>query len=289
MSIRYVKTRAKTPQGCRISVANSTILTSSGVSSLDELFGGGIPLGSVVMLNQDRSSGYALLLVKYFIAQGLAFDHTALLCSLDIDTHALVTDLMGIVTGKASTTVTEEDNEEYVPSPTGTFVGRSPGQLRANRSTPQGEDMRIAWRYRSLGQFSSSLNIDSNKTSTTYCHTFDLTRRIAPEILNKASIMLIDASNISDGSNNNLKRILDSVCEILSDPAYDSSKVGGSQKVLRVAIHSLCSPMWEGTTSDVYLNYPGLLQVYSRLENGNQGQKLRMYDDDSSVLLRTRL
>jgi elongator complex protein 4 len=146
------------PVGTRISVHNGQTLTSSGVASLDELMGGGIPLGRILLLKQDNFSGYSNLLLKYFIAQGIALKHEISLVSLDNSPMELLSELMRVVEPSIS-----DNDEEYVP-PIQRGVGRTLGSLRPNSS----EKMTIAWRYEKQGQFSqmsaknnpSSLNIN---------------------------------------------------------------------------------------------------------------------------------
>ena len=60
-------------------------LVSFGLSDVDDLFGGGVPLGSVVLIGADarddsgrRNSGNASTLVRYFLAEGVASRHAAL-------------------------------------------------------------------------------------------------------------------------------------------------------------------------------------------------------------------
>ena len=60
-------------------------LVSFGLSDADDLFGGGVPLGSVVLIGADahddsgrRDCGNASTLVRYFLAEGVASNHAAL-------------------------------------------------------------------------------------------------------------------------------------------------------------------------------------------------------------------
>ena len=60
-------------------------LVSFGLSDADDLFGGGVPLGSVVLIGADprddsgrRDCGNANTLVRYFLAEGVASKHAAL-------------------------------------------------------------------------------------------------------------------------------------------------------------------------------------------------------------------
>ncbi|KAJ8463312.1 hypothetical protein ONZ51_g10335 [Trametes cubensis] len=62
------------PTGTRTSPGSiATIITSTGIPSLDDILGGGLPLScSLLVLAPDAHSAYGELVLKYFAAQGLA-------------------------------------------------------------------------------------------------------------------------------------------------------------------------------------------------------------------------
>ncbi len=63
--------------GTRVSSSNSQLLlTSTGIPSLDDILGGGLQLGTdILLLNPDPHSSHATLVQKYCISQGLASGH----------------------------------------------------------------------------------------------------------------------------------------------------------------------------------------------------------------------
>ena len=85
MASRFQKKSApKIPSipGTRASLFNYQLLTSTGVPGLDQLLGGGLPLGTVALLQDiphrtDQESGqhYSQLLVQYFLAEGFFHKH----------------------------------------------------------------------------------------------------------------------------------------------------------------------------------------------------------------------
>ena len=85
MASRFQKKSApKIPSipGTRASLFNYQLLTSTGVPGLDQLLGGGLPLGTVALLQDiphrtDEESGqhYSQLLVQYFLAEGFFHKH----------------------------------------------------------------------------------------------------------------------------------------------------------------------------------------------------------------------
>lgn len=133
--------------GCRPSLYTGLPLTSTGVPSLDDLLGGGVPLESSLLVVEDADAGYAKLLLKYWIAQGLAVGQDVVVVgsSLDAggDPKEIVKKLMGTggndarqaaEKGKAKATHAVESDEEGMQ-------GRK-----------QGGNMKIAWRYEGLGK-----------------------------------------------------------------------------------------------------------------------------------------
>ena len=80
MASRFQKKSApKIPSipGTRASLFNYQLLTSSGVPGLDHLLGGGLPVGTVALLQdiphqtfEDSGQNYSQLLVQYFLAEG---------------------------------------------------------------------------------------------------------------------------------------------------------------------------------------------------------------------------
>lgn len=65
------RTPLATIPGTRPSPYNSLPLVSLGLTALDDLLGGGVPLSTSLLLCSDHPTTYAALLLKFFIAQGL--------------------------------------------------------------------------------------------------------------------------------------------------------------------------------------------------------------------------
>lgn len=130
----------KLPPGLRSSPSSSKILlTSSGVSSLDDVLGGGIQLGtSFLLLGPDPHSAHCELLHEYFIAQGLASAQNVLV--FDPFGKDLVESCMWV----AGDTGFLPDDEELEDAQ---------------------EKVKIAWRYERLQKFKTTV---SSKSSDQY-------------------------------------------------------------------------------------------------------------------------
>ena len=134
------KTGIKTevPIGTRPSPSSpSTFLTSTGIPSLDDILGGGLPLScSALILAPDLHSAYGELVHNYFLAQGLAVGHNIVL--VDEDPLRVFDECMWTPTSF----VAEEDKKE----------------IEADR---QEEKIKIAWRYETMKQFQTT--VESNQ------------------------------------------------------------------------------------------------------------------------------
>lgn len=60
---------------------NGQVLISTGVAGLDKLLGGGLPLGSLLLIIEDAHSQQHLSLLKCFLAEGVCCKHSLALIS----------------------------------------------------------------------------------------------------------------------------------------------------------------------------------------------------------------
>ena len=178
------------PPGVRVSPYNSTLLLSTGIPSLDDVLGGGVPAGSILLIEEDTDTSYAKLLLRYWIAQGLASQHDVAVISsgLDMSPQAILaklpfaeddTDDANDAGSSTSATVAmplEEplanDDEEDTPS-NDTNTGPSTSAL------PQ-SSMKIAFRYEGMKKYETSVAdvnaLLSAASAVPFCSRFDLTK-----------------------------------------------------------------------------------------------------------------
>lgn len=167
-------------------------LVSCGLSDVDDLLGGGVPLGSVILLGTDtgddstnRDCGNASTLIRYFVAEGVASGHTTLWMPPRRMNRSHAKTLPKVVDADANA----KDDDK-------------------NTKDAKNEDdgLRIAWQYRRYLQQGKSLDdsrvggrgvgglaagvsatggseVGKEKKNTggvrrlpSMCHTFDLTR-----------------------------------------------------------------------------------------------------------------
>ncbi|EDV57869.1 putative elongator complex protein 4 [Drosophila erecta] len=77
------RTVQKPIRGTRTSPHTAQVITSSGNPSLDVVIGGGLPMGSICLIEEDRFMTHAKVLAKYFLAEGVISKQEIFLGSLD--------------------------------------------------------------------------------------------------------------------------------------------------------------------------------------------------------------
>ncbi|KAN0128381.1 PAXNEB domain containing protein [Lactarius tabidus] len=218
MSTFRRKTSSKTADlfaGTRTSsFSSSTIFTSSGIVSLDDILGGGLPLScSLLVIAPDTHSSYGELVQKYFISQGLVAGQKV--CVIDEEPEQFVSKCMWPSNGAPSPAVTTaEENDEM-------------------DETDHEPKVTIAWRYEHLKQFQTTVST-SKSTADDFCRAFDLTQRIPGLFLDQAKkssqLVLLNASR-------DWKRLIDVIAESLGTSSQDAVPI-------RICIPLLGSPGW---------------------------------------------
>lgn len=219
------KTRARVIQipGTKASLYNNQLLISTGIPSLDQVLGGGIAVGTVLLVEEDVYGSYARLMLKYFCAEAVMTGQSLLLISADIDPEQMLKELPGPILD-------------------------DPGKGAALENEITDTDkMMIAWRYRHLPKFQSS------PTGIKFGHYYDLTKNMDYDL-----VKTIDVTCVRNTSNDDLRRKKEGTQ--VNNPAYinlletiqNKIEVGGfgtgstaeKRNILRIALHSVGSPLW---------------------------------------------
>jgi elongator complex protein 4 len=136
---RRVQSNQATPVKGAITspIAPSLLQISTGIPSIDDLLGGGLPLGNIMtILAPDIHSAWGELIARYFIAQGLSSDQRILVA--DQQPEQLVSGCMWHPGSKAEI-ASEGDNQ-------------------GNKEAESEEKVKIAWRYEQMGQFKTTVD-----------------------------------------------------------------------------------------------------------------------------------
>ncbi|CEP19666.1 hypothetical protein [Parasitella parasitica] len=267
---RNVDQQPKLPSGSRLSAYNGQLLISTGVPSLDDILGGGQPVGTIMLIKEDRATTYAQLLLKYYIAQGISSGHHCAIASRDEDPEEMLKTLMWL-----STTDKDDDDLE---------------KIKNAHTDAESDRMKIAWRYSHLKRFETGVKAksaspvpqeqlaasgkleESRKTADEpkpYCSQFDLTKRVPPEVLEEANttVMQWGIVDADEKNQDDYKTLIDKVRKVVLDGNFSSAipvAPGTPRHALRVAIHSLASPTV--VTLPAYL-YDEVPNVMKRIEH----------------------
>lgn len=120
--------------------STQTHVTSTGIASLDDLLGGGLPLScSLVIAAPDVHSSYGELVLRYFVSQGLVSGHrVCLIGGSEDELGKFVKDCMWLPKDSQSNGNDEE---------------------REGDDDDELQKVKIAWRYEKMQQFKTTVGI----------------------------------------------------------------------------------------------------------------------------------
>ncbi|KAJ2608635.1 Elongator subunit elp4 [Coemansia sp. RSA 1365] len=233
----------KPPPATRLNPHSAQLLVSTGVPSLDDVLGGGLPVGGILLIEEDRQTDYSSTLLSYFASQAIAAGHE--LCIVDADQE-----------------VTLKDQLPGWASP----VQEMQTASRLNDTPPvqntSDDSMKIAWRYQNLPRVdgdgddydSKKAKDSSTLTDVPFCERFDLSLRISPKAIENATIEILAGANLLSASNEDhggdtYECVLGKIAQLVEDRFSSLKPVvpGASRNILRIEIRSLGSGFWQGS------------------------------------------
>ncbi|GJE85779.1 PAXNEB-domain-containing protein [Phanerochaete sordida] len=219
------KTTAKQPDappGTKpLAGAAGVHITSTGIPSLDDILGGGLPLRCTqLVLAPDAHSAYGELVQKYFVAQGLAAGQDV--CVVHECPRAFVEACM------------------WTPAAPGVLPAAAHADEDEEKAAEGDAKIKIAWRYEQMKQFQTTVPA-SNQSGDDFCQVFDLTSRIPPVAVDAAiSKQQLSFIEVGQSTERPLRRVLNQIVELLGPEESETN----SRKALRVCIPALGSPAW---------------------------------------------
>lgn len=151
--VQEVETRIS---GCKAWVNTGLGIVSSGSRDLDELLGGGVPLGSTVLYQTDSYSTYAHSLLAYHCAESLSHQHQTAVLTWSKEAH--------------------QKFVESLPSNRNLDPDLPPSEEAEKKK--EGSGLTIAWQYdKYLKQQKSTYNTMTPSGSLPFCCSFDLSKR----------------------------------------------------------------------------------------------------------------
>ncbi|XP_015583522.2 elongator complex protein 4 isoform X1 [Ricinus communis] len=191
---------------------NGTFFVSSGISDLDKILGGGIPLGSLVMVMEDAEAPHHMLLLRNFMSQGLIQNQPLLYSSPSKEPRVFLGTL---------------------PSPSSS----KDDKLRKHHPEEE-KGLRIAWQYKKyFGE--NQQTFDGHRDSKQeFCNDFDLRKPLERHFF---SGQRVDCVSVNDSPN--LATLQDRCSAFLAQ--FPQRNDGGISSIGRIAIQSLCAPQCE--------------------------------------------
>lgn len=217
---KCAKTATRSIPGTKLSPLSVETVLSCGVSALDHILGGGLPLGGILLVEEDAFGTYCKQLLKYYVAEGIEQNHRIYFASSDIEPSKFFRELPKALyscADKAATTTAS--------------------------STSDG-DLKIAFRYERMAKQDSLLDYEELD------HVFDLSERIESTKLAEACTATFDpCENVGKPADRQAGSVLaPNYASVLADVNMLVEKGNEdrslSPRAIRIALHDLCSPAW---------------------------------------------
>ncbi|KAH8285818.1 hypothetical protein KR018_009496 [Drosophila ironensis] len=154
----FRKRAAMQISGTRTSQHTAQVITSFGNPYLDVVIGGGLALGSICLIEEDRFTTHAKVLAKYFMAEGVVTNHEIFLGSLDDVPSEMLRRLPAPIIAQFNF-----DGDEVLGE-----LGEEKRAVAAFGDDAETNGLRIAWRYNDLPL------VNSNDTQASIGHHFNL-------------------------------------------------------------------------------------------------------------------
>ncbi|CAE6387354.1 unnamed protein product [Rhizoctonia solani] len=191
----------------------------SGLSSIDDILGlNGLPTGQVLLVRApDPHSAWGSMVSRYFVAQGFVSGEAIVIVSPEDDTEELLAGCMW-----TSDTVTTSLDAE----------GQDP-------DVQPDENMKIAWRYAKMKQFSTTVPKRSGDQESA---AFDLTLKIPAELIAK-SRKIGQLVNVPPPQNSSsaCDTVIAHICRLLRELNTAGTS---ARRATRIIIPDLGSPAW---------------------------------------------
>lgn len=217
--LKSAKPAARSIPGTKLSPLSAETVLSCGVSALDHILGGGLPLGGILLVEEDAFGTYCKQLLKYYVAEGIEQNHRIYFASSDIEPSKFLRELPKAVYSCA---------DKAAPRASSTSDG----------------DLKIAFRYERMAKQDSLLDYEELD------HVFDLSERIESARLAEACTATFDpCENVGKHASRLAGSVLEpNYASVLADVNMlvdrDIEDESLPSSAVRIALHGLCSPAW---------------------------------------------
>lgn len=218
--------------GTKPSIHNNQLLTSTGIPSLDFHLGGGVAVGTLILIEEDSVGSFANLMLRYFIAEGLVSGHCFFLAAKD--PSSILNQIPEPILHNSADPATSSSQSTETPA-------------------EDDDELKIAWRYK-----------DVNKAGTSggerkFGHYFDLNKNVDASVLDSSDKRIVDLNetrtivNEKVSSANRLVGEYRTTMEELTDYLDKRKNLVSSQlnpeerNICRIAVHAAGSPLWDSS------------------------------------------
>ncbi|KAJ6665141.1 hypothetical protein lerEdw1_005372 [Lerista edwardsae] len=214
--------------GTRPSMRHGQLLVSSGLPSLDHVLGGGLAVGTLLLIEEDVYGLYSNLLFKHFLAEGIVCGHNLFIASAKEEP----TDILKAFPAPLNTSINEKEE---------------PATAMKCKQNSQ-ESMKIAWRYQNIPTLETTQTAISK-----FGHYFDLSKTMAPQLIQNIKwhgfFLPEETALCPDIKSGNMAcgyiRLLHSIQKVIQQEGFDGSISQKKQRnILRIGIQSLGSVLW---------------------------------------------
>ncbi|MCP9257020.1 putative elongator complex protein 4 [Dirofilaria immitis] len=234
---------------------------SAGCAAIDALIGGGIPLSSLYIIDEDKSRIYATVLSKYFSAEGICCEQSLFVASASRNPRELLENLPDRVNAADDNTL--KDDVEW----------------------SEDSAMKIAWRYSTVPKVDSSLSYSRHGIPQ-----YDLTKKMDHKKMDLCNISYFPDSTESQDELPNYNDLYKRIRQKLEEDEYSATSSKSLKRVLRIIIEGVGNPFWQDPENDLkfvaYLRTVlcsyyavAMLIINSSGMSNDQKEKLYAYGD----------
>ncbi|XP_029438993.1 elongator complex protein 4 isoform X2 [Rhinatrema bivittatum] len=209
--------------GTKASLQNGQLLVSTGVASLDSAIGGGLAVGTLLLIEEDKYNKYSHLLLKYFLAEGVVCGHDLFVASAEEDPNDIV---------------------KKLPAPLLDHFYKN--NLDKEETTEESqESLKIAWRYQNLPKLEVA-----PAPSSRFGHYYDVSKVMSSEMLqlvrcHRFFLPTDSDTGICSGVGPAYTALLHSLHKVIQQEGFDGTFPQKKQKnILRIVLQSLGSALW---------------------------------------------
>ncbi|KAI7957071.1 hypothetical protein MJO28_004166 [Puccinia striiformis f. sp. tritici] len=268
------------PTGFHPSHYNGIPTASTGIASLDDLLGGGLPISSSFLIDEDQDGGYAKLMLRYSIAQGIVSNQNLIVIGSSIDEggdpEKIVERLMSLdqsdepegpsssdsrKQSTESSSVTTSSDHRKKTTTSDAVDQRDEDEDEddeENTDKVKSQRMKIAWRYENLGHHHAESESIYQQSK---CHSFNLSKTMRLSTEQRSRIDCIDVNELEkENLSSNLLLQIQRIINQKRDKTLSSSPPS-----FRIVIQSIGSIGWPSMKDFMIFRFfkdlEGLLQV----------------------------